>query len=335
MLRTEKEKVYSWLGCQVTVSDSNDPHNPGKCTGVYPDGKVAFSYPIVNCRFSGECRAWHENGNLQRVEHFTGGKRNGEMTEWYGDGTLKARAHYKNDSPEGLSEEWHETGVLKKKRFYSAGNLDGEAREWDERGILREEKNYRGGYLNGTARKWDSAGNLIEQATYTRGVLEGIKTEWFTCGKLAKQIKYLRGEPDGVAREWNSKGRLTAVKIYVAGRGEVAGEIADLLGAGRLRAMDILCISNVEIRRRCIEEIGYESLLDELEHSVIDRRADEELITIKWDEWEEDICLVKVKCPSTGAFYTLRVPPGMKSVEEAVAWTFGMTGEEYSPVSET
>ena len=43
---------------------------------------------------------------------------------------------------------------------------------------------------------------------------------------------------------------------------------------------------------------------------------------------------MKVKCPSTEAFYTLRVPPTMKTVEDAVAWTFGMSGIEYSPEQE-
>ena len=46
------------------------------------------------------------------------------------------------------------------------------------------------------------------------------------------------------------------------------------------------------------------------------------------------ICLVKVKCPSAEVYYTLRVPPEMKTCKEAVAWTFHMGKKEYNPQEE-
>jgi hypothetical protein len=33
--------------------------------------------------------------------------------------------------------------------------------------------------------------------------------------------------------------------------------------------------------------------------------------------------------------YFLRVPPRMRSAHEAVAWTFGLTPEEYAPLAQT
>ena len=39
---------------------------------------------------------------------------------------------------------------------------------------------------------------------------------------------------------------------------------------------------------------------------------------------DKTINLLKVKCPSTQAFYTLRVPPGIKDVHTARQWTFGV-----------
>ena len=46
------------------------------------------------------------------------------------------------------------------------------------------------------------------------------------------------------------------------------------------------------------------------------------------------INLLKVKCPSTGAFYTLRVPPGIKDVNAARQWTFGVDLDAESKLGE-
>lgn len=46
---------------------------------------------------------------------------------------------------------------------------------------------------------------------------------------------------------------------------------------------------------------------------------------------------VHVKDPSTNREYALRVPPTMKTAQEAVAWTFGFEGNDaarYAPVRE-
>jgi len=38
---------------------------------------------------------------------------------------------------------------------------------------------------------------------------------------------------------------------------------------------------------------------------------------------DKEIRILKVKCPSTGAYYCLRVPPQVNTCEEARQWTFG------------
>ena len=81
--------------------------------------------------------------------------------------------------------------------------------------------------------------------------------------------------------------------------------------------------------------MGYSRFLAQMKHDVIEKDGDQELVKIDWIKSEEPICLVKVRCPSTGAFYALRVPPGIKSVKQAVAWTFGVKEEAYVPDVET
>jgi hypothetical protein len=49
----------------------------------------------------------------------------------------------------------------------------------------------------------------------------------------------------------------------------------------------------------------------------------------------DPVVAVLVKCPSTGRAYVLRVPPTVQTAREAVAWTFGMTVEEYQPTAQS
>jgi len=100
-------------------------------------------------------------------------------------------------------------------------------------------------------------------------------------------------------------------------------------GSDTVTAQDIINIKNATARRECLKEFGYERFLVELKHDVIDKKEDYELVRVSWHKEEEPICLVKVKCPSTGAFYTLRVPPTTKTIKEGVAWTFGVGEKEY------
>lgn len=49
------------------------------------------------------------------------------------------------------------------------------------------------------------------------------------------------------------------------------------------------------------------------------------------DRRSEAIVMVEVICPTTGRRYGLRVPPGMTTAKEAVAWTFGLRPNQYRP----
>ena len=123
-------------------------------------------------------------------------------------------------------------------------------------------------------------------------------------------------------------------QIYVRGV-RISGDLNNLINSGKVTAKLILRIGNTAVRRICLEEFGYGRFLAQLPHKILDRNGEYELVKIDWHKREEPVYLVKVKCPSTGAFYTLRVPPAMKTVKEAVAWTFGVSEDQYQPEAET
>jgi len=104
---------------------------------------------------------------------------------------------------------------------------------------------------------------------------------------------------------------------------------------GNLKARDILRCRNIHIRRFLFEKIGYEKFVKELKCKTIHKDGENELIMISLRKNEEPIFLVKVKDPSSQAYYMLRVPPNVRTCKEAIAWTFRLSSEEYNPIMET
>src|SRR5665213_2971785 len=90
---------------------------------------------------------------------------------------------------------------------------------------------------------------------------------------------------------------------------------------------------NAARRAVLIDKIGINRVINELQGEIIDedKTNDYALVNIRLAadsdrsyRGDKVITLLKVKCPSTGAFYTLRVPPGIKEVNTARQWTFGV-----------
>jgi len=120
---------------------------------------------------------------------------------------------------------------------------------------------------------------------------------------------------------------------------------------------DIEEAQNVEIREQSLRKFGYENYVREgfkkgkINYLIIGdeifqyhnpgsnfyripegyfNNRDDKIIFLS-----EDITFLQVKDPSSGKIYFLKVPPDMRSVQEAKAWTFGLEKEEYNPEIET
>ena len=210
----------------------------------------------------------------------------------------------------------------------------GEAVGYHKNGKLYFKYPLKNGSMHGVCKMWNEYGALLVDETYHRGVLHGLRRHWYFNGQVQTQETYVRGFRHGICTEWDRDGNLLQKRLYVSGS-FIGGEIGAILNTRELTAQDILKIGNAKVRRACLEIVGYSWFLSKLDHEIIDRDGDCELVRINWHKKEEPIYLVKVKCPSTGAFYTLRVPPMLKTVKEAIAWTFNMADTDYKPESET
>jgi len=106
-----------------------------------------------------------------------------------------------------------------------------------------------------------------------------------------------------------------------------------------LTADEILAERNTERRRVMLERFGFERFMREAAAEVIDQDQDpggpRRLLRVPLEDDEDMIC-VSVRCPSTGRHYMIRVPPGMRTCRQAVAWTAGFNDpDDYQPLVET
>ncbi len=102
---------------------------------------------------------------------------------------------------------------------------------------------------------------------------------------------------------------------------------------------DIRSADNVNIRRIMIEMYGTARYLEDSGSRMIHKDEFGELYQQVIPD-DEPLTMVRVKnstMESDGTFrhYFLRVPPNITTAKEAVAWTFAMESEEYSPEVET
>lgn len=112
----------------------------------------------------------------------------------------------------------------------------------------------------------------------------------------------------------------------------------------KLTANDLIEINNMEIRRVLIEKMGEEKYLMNLSAKVQDESEFGTLYTyyerLLNRGTKRKAAMVKVKNSTpepdgTYKDYFLQVPPNTKTARQAVAWSFGKTEKEYSPIKET
>jgi hypothetical protein len=115
-----------------------------------------------------------------------------------------------------------------------------------------------------------------------------------------------------------------------------AGFLAELssLTAERIRTEE-----NAELRRVMLEHYGYDRYLAEA-GAVPEHRDETGVLWRIAMAGDEDTVMVEVlnstpEPDGTTRTYWLRVPPATRTAKEGVAWTFGLTPEQYEPLRQT
>lgn len=101
-----------------------------------------------------------------------------------------------------------------------------------------------------------------------------------------------------------------------------------------------LTMRNLELRRCACEILGWDTVIDSLQPRLVDEDSDPTvgtLIAVKlaapgtfeYDRAPEEFFL-RVQC-GTGRWFSLAVPPDMRTALEANAWTYGLEPQDYRP----
>jgi hypothetical protein len=105
---------------------------------------------------------------------------------------------------------------------------------------------------------------------------------------------------------------------------------------------EVLQCPNAEVRAVGVRVYGFERMLQEERLDVLDIDSETNEMLLKWNapNADESFCLVRVfdatpNQDGTKDVYYLIVPPDMKKVREAVAWTFYKSESTYKPDHET
>lgn len=94
--------------------------------------------------------------------------------------------------------------------------------------------------------------------------------------------------------------------------------------------LKVLQLENAEVRRYMVKRVGYEKIKHVVKATVVHSDGENELL-----RFENGEMYVKVKDSSTEREYLLFVEGRHATCKSAIAWTFGLTEEEYNPVIET
>ncbi len=109
-----------------------------------------------------------------------------------------------------------------------------------------------------------------------------------------------------------------------------------IMQCDRLTGQEIMKERNAEVRRAMIEKIGTTRFFDLVGNPKPIHTDDTgELYRIALKDDPEPLVAVRVKDPSTGRVYLLRVPPTITRAREGVAWSFAMNEETWIPTVET
>ena len=119
------------------------------------------------------------------------------------------------------------------------------------------------------------------------------------------------------------------LSIYALNGVKVPREIVDT-SAENLDPTLLIKESNAEIRREIIKKIGMSRILQKLEAKKLDSWMEYELYRMENIDIEP-VQVLKMRCPSTGAFHAHRVPPEIKSAREGIKWiNHGIDKEAFS-----
>ncbi|MEM6724620.1 MAG: toxin-antitoxin system YwqK family antitoxin [Bacteroidota bacterium] len=201
-------------------------YHQGKLEGTsehyYKDG-TRVHQKWKSDQLHGKTMAWFPNGQKEKEQHFTNGKKDGQQFQWYDNGQLKLAENFKAGKPSGESHKYLANGLLKRKKAYKNGKIQGIVYElWDYNGQpveggIYSETEYKNDLPHGKEIVYFSDHTKMREGSHVNGLVEGEKIWWNQNGTISIKEYYKNGELEGQRLLYDENGDLENVQHYENG----------------------------------------------------------------------------------------------------------------------
>ncbi|MEK6647576.1 MAG: toxin-antitoxin system YwqK family antitoxin [Candidatus Firestonebacteria bacterium] len=292
--------------------------------------KIRYEVSYVDWQLHGIEKGWYENEQQEYEITYSYGIKQGIEKQWYKNGFPKYEVSWLGHIKHGLERKWYENGQIEFELSYNKGVFHGINKKWYENGNQKSELSYINGRFHGLVKEWYPDGESKLEVLFIDGRKHGLEKgviRMTAKGFERFEILNDNGQIHGTAKYYDRMDNLVKEETYFRGV-KIPKEI--YFYPEKIKAEQIIAEPNAEVRRIMLELMGYEKFLTQMPHCVVHKKGEYSLVRInRYRREEENIMLLKAKCSSSGVWYTLRVPPDMKTCKEALAWTFNISPKEY------
>lgn len=314
---------------------------------------IVTRVPDIEGRKEGEEKTFDQQKRLMSSAFWKNGRLDGPQRFYYTSGELYHEVFFTNGVPTGEEKWYYKNGTTRSTVEPCQPKGFSRIRAWDNEGILVYDqivppkkgmdvvRSNLGNPLNSTA------GKVLVNVTATFSYLPENSDKCISESRDTGFSVDLRNKLLTINRSFSLRMPMPEIVSILKENIRVANAVMNfefqtirymgitipikyIYAPETIPVEAILQESNVAKRRLLLEMCGYGVFLSRVEHEVIDTDGDMSLVRVHWHNSERSLYLLKVKCASTGVFYTLRVPPQMKKCRDAVSWTFGLKPEEYT-----
>ena len=201
----------------------------GRCRCYGANRRLVSEFGLLNGKYHGRFKVYHENGNLFIDTTFGDNGPEGEFARYYPNGNPREKCHYSNGILDGEETLYYENGTLRRRSVYKMGLLTGKSTCYHENGRLIWEREFENGIVkDGSVTVYDSEGNIIINEIWENGIMHsysaggdivhkggymnfdevGEHVKYHRNGQVHKKMHYSMGRLDGVTQIYDEYGSL-------------------------------------------------------------------------------------------------------------------------------
>ena len=173
--------------------------------------QVQMLAEYTNGVLHGKSWLWHENGELQAIEHNKQNTPHGSIIRWHANGQKAYEGTSRDGQLDGLATRWHENGQKMWEITFKDGKRDGTLTQWHGNGQKKWEITFRNGQQDGRFAAWYHNGQMQMDVTYTNGRRDdGPFTCWHANAQKASEGTFKDGKLADLVTRWDETGNVTS-----------------------------------------------------------------------------------------------------------------------------